>query len=68
MIEIEVAKTHEIRFSEFHVKGIIFRLEISGTLQRTELSLTSSYGADGMIIGEGVSLSVSPGKPEQASC
>lgn len=64
VIKIEIAKVLGIHLSEFHVKGIVFGFEISGTLQRTELSWTSSYGAEGEIVGEGVSLSVLPGRPD----
>ncbi|UWP92259.1 hypothetical protein K3X13_14815 [Aliiroseovarius crassostreae] len=68
VIKIEIDKVHGIHLSEFHVKGIVFGFEINGTLQRTELSWTSSFGTEGEIVGEGVSLSVSPGKPDYASC
>lgn len=50
----------ELSEFDFGQVGIVFSLEICGSLKKTEVKWTSSVGVEGRIVGSGVSLTVVP--------
>lgn len=63
VIVVSFASVQMINLKDFDHEGIIFDLELTGTQSRTEVSWTSSYGAEGQIVGEGVEFALNPGRP-----
>ncbi|MCK0169947.1 hypothetical protein MWU53_02630 [Aliiroseovarius sp. S1123] len=61
-VEIEFQSIDLIELSNFDIghTSIVFSLEFTGSLETTEVSWTSSVGAEGRIVGKGVSMSISP--------
>ncbi|MGR3512475.1 MAG: hypothetical protein ACU0GG_06890 [Paracoccaceae bacterium] len=59
-ITFESVDIIELSDFDFGHSGIVFSLEISGSLEATEVRWTSSIGVEGRIIGRGVSLTVAP--------
>ncbi|UWP91175.1 immunity 50 family protein [Aliiroseovarius crassostreae] len=62
LVEIEFLSIDRIELSDFDIghTSIVFSLEFTGSLETTEVSWTSSVGAEGRIVGKGVSISISP--------
>lgn len=59
-IDFEKVDLVELSDFDFEYDGIVYSLELSGSLASTEVSWTSSVGVEGRIKGSGVSISVSP--------
>lgn len=64
IVEIGFATIKHVNLAYFHRKGIIFDLQIHGTLDRTTVAWDGSYGTEGSIIGTGVQLSLTQGRPQ----
>ena len=64
VVVISFGTTQLIEIENFHLDGIILKLEFKGTQERTEVTWVSSYGAEGRIVGTGVNLKLTPGKPK----
>lgn len=63
VVVVSFATVKAVHLEDFDLNSIVFGLEFKGTLAKTEVSWTSSYGAKGTIVGEGLTFDLIPGKP-----